>query len=1055
MTDLIDNRTHLLADEIKSRLSHSRAAHFAVGYFFLSGFAAIREQLTQLEEVRLLIGATTDRKTVEQLAEGYRQLNIVERVAENASFASRDGLRQMVAETSSNVRGSLERAEQSDVQADLIATVRDMIAAGRLHVRVYTKERLHAKAYIFDHKDGSMTKGSAIIGSSNLSLSGIKSNTELNATIEGNTNHAQLTGWFNDLWAEAQPFDAQLMQVLEESWALQEVSPYVLYIKVLYEIVKDRLREPERPPFSFPIPLLEFQRVAVAQGLQILKDYNGVFISDVVGLGKTYIGLAMLYYLARYERQSALVICPAPLVGMWEELVAKYELEDRVKVMSMGKLREGKLNLEKDHHYSNREVVLIDESHNFRHSNTDRYTIMQPYINRRKAILLTATPRANQVYDIYHQIKLFHPEDRTDLPVEPPSLSAYFKAVEEGDRSLPDLLRHLLIRRTRKHIMRYYQHATLNGEPLQFPERKLEAVNYNIEAVYAARYEQLHEAISKRLRYAKYRLFTYVLPEYRQQSPYRELAQSSGNLRGLMRTLLFKRLESSVYAFRESVGRLIELHENFLTALDLDLIPAGQDAQKLLYEGMDDPDLFDKLIEYSQKYNPAAFDLPRLKQDTTADLQILRWMYAQVDDIRADDDAKLLRLKSLLAEVLAKEQPRPSKVLVFTQYADTANYLQDNLSDIPQLAKIDASTKNRLSLIGRFAPEANHYEMKPGEQPIRVLLATDVLSEGLNLQDADHLINYDLHWNPVRLIQRVGRVDRIGSPHDTIYAYNFLPERTVEQSLGLEERLRRRIREIHDTIGEDNPVLDPTEQVNEAAMYAIYTGDTSILDDEPEAEAVDLTEVEEMIREIKRTNPEFYKLIGELPDGLRSARRSSTMHGSLVFAELGRTQMFYLNDGEGNTRQLSLQEALQALRCEQGEPQCKLPKSHNTAVSSVQQRLDQTARELDSSQEYSRPKLTLGQNYAVQQLEQQHRASEDAERREQLERLVKYLRQPLPRLVTRELNTVRRQGMKDDDLLNILINLVLEYRLDENYMQQQKASYEPIVPRLIVSEGLL
>lgn len=173
-----------------------------------------------------------------------------------------------------------------------------------------------------------------------------------------------------------------------------------------------------------------------------------------------------------------------------------------------------------------------------------------------------------------------------------------------------------------------------------------------------------------------------------------------------------------------------------------------------------------------------------------------------------------------------------------------------------------------------------------------------------------------------------------------------------------------------------------------------------------------------------------------------------------MFAELRRTQMFYLND-EGNTRQLSLQEALQALRCEPGEPQCKLPKSHNTAVANVQARLDQTARELESSQEYSRPKLTLGQNYAVQQLEQQHRASEDAERREQLERLVKYLRQPLPRLVTRELNTVRRQGLKDDDLLNILINLVLEYRLDENYVQQQKASHEPIVPRLIVSEGLL
>ncbi|MEE8391932.1 MAG: helicase-related protein [Anaerolineae bacterium] len=246
-------------------------------------------------------------------------------------------------------------------------------------------------------------------------------------------------------------------------------------------------------------------------------------------------------------------------------------------------------------------------------------------------------------------------------------------------------------------------------------------------------------------------------------------------------------------------------------------------------------------------------------QDTTdTDIALLEEMARLVEPIGPQEDNKLQQLIAMLTHgrTLSDDHSLPgdlahSKVLIFTQYADTAHYLYDNLRHLGRIRAVESDTKGRGRVILRFAPQANNYELQPSDEDLRILVATDVLSEGLNLQDANHIINYDLHWNPIRLIQRVGRVDRIGTEHTTIYAYNFLPETGLERELGIERRLEHRITEIHHTIGEDAPILHRSERVNKEAMYAIYRGDPSVLEDEPKADIFNLLEAEELMRQLQ------------------------------------------------------------------------------------------------------------------------------------------------------------------------------------------------------------
>ncbi|MEN8216620.1 MAG: C-terminal helicase domain-containing protein [Pseudomonadota bacterium] len=313
----------------------------------------------------------------------------------------------------------------------------------------------------------------------------------------------------------------------------------------------------------------------------------------------------------------------------------------------------------------------------------------------------------------------------------------------------------------------------------------MQRLDYNIDDTYNNLYDDIRHHIAK-LHYARYSIGLYIKEALRGEKKWANLARAGRSLRGIMHVLLLKRFESSVVAFRNTVTKMLKMHDLFLKMLQQGYIVA--DAK--LLEKLEDADgnLDFESVQDGKHYQPEDFYLEDLEHDLRDDIAQLSEILNMVTSITPAQDDKLQTLLYQLQQApLATE-----KVIIFTQYSDTARYLYEQI-EADKLAVIDSKTKHKMQLLQRFSPRSNNYQLKKNETELRLIIATDVFSEGLNLQDAAAVINYDLHWNPVRLIQRVGRIDRIGSEHDTIYIYNFFPETALDEGLGLRELLRRRI----------------------------------------------------------------------------------------------------------------------------------------------------------------------------------------------------------------------------------------------------------------------
>ncbi len=1100
MSDIIDNRDTKLVDSINAILPTSASVDFAVGYLFLSGLGALEATLDAPQRLRLLIGNATDRETIEHLAAAFHRAELVQAQQEREKYLTRQQARERAAATALQLRESLSLMDQGDAEEAVVSKVMRLIVEGRLELRVYTRGRLHAKAYIFHYPDGErFEEGMGIVGSSNLTLAGLTHNSELNVAVHGNENHAQLTAWFDRLWAESTDFSDALLTELRHCWAAAAVTPYDIFMKTLFELVSERMEGPADDGTlwddELTQALAEFQKEAVKKGVQVIREYGGVFIADVVGLGKSYIGAAILKHFRRTEGCRPLIICPAPLKETWEEFSHQFDLGARVVPMSM--LR-GSRNVLTGRQYQDYDFVLIDESHHFRHHTSQQYAALQNFLFKRrsKLCLLTATPRNKSAWDVYNQIKLFHPEDVTMLPVDPPNLKDYFTLVERGEKTLQALLKPVLVRRTRRHILRWYGITEDSGRYLRelddgqaadylngrkrayvmvgarqnyFPRRRLETLAYNIDATYAGLYDHLRSRLGGKadggtgahLSYARFGLWHYVLPAKREVQPYQGLHRAGANLHGLMRVMLFKRLESSVYAFLKTLERMILIHDGFLQMLDQGIIPAGEDAQKILYESdaMEEDDLIEALAGCCGKYKIEDFDAERLRRDIAADRDLLEQMRLEVSAITPATDAKL----RVLLEKLKADIPKASdKVLVFTQFADTAAYLYQNLNPGDADDRIDViygTEKSKARVAARFSPLSNPYiQLKSNEPEINLLIATDVMSEGLNLQDGDVIVNYDLHWNPVRLIQRFGRIDRIGTENDEVWGFNFLPERQLDQNLGLTETLRARIQEIHDTIGEDAAILDQEERINEEAMFAIYEGGDGqmLLAEEEEDGIPDLAEAEEFFRRLQEEDPEEYKRIAELRNGIRSARPVFSGTGTYVFCQAGKFQQLYLVDSNGKTVSKDMEEVLRHIRCPKEEPRTQLPVSHNHTVMRVKTEFEADVRERIAQQE-SLLSLSAAQKYVIRELRAHAARTEDDDARRRCLVLEEAFKQTIPAALRKNLNTMRRNGVTGDNLVRNLAELYQAFDLgartqnDRIKIEQEVAA----IPRIICSEALV
>ena len=1068
--------------QIKRDILRSRSVDMAIGQFFLPGMSPLIEELNGLKSIRLLIGSNAERQDVAEILDRQARLQSAVQAQEAERFAGQSEMRRRVGSVAEAIRRTIGSMTQTDTDAQTISAMLHLLESGVLDMRAYVRERLETNLLLTQFSDGS---GTAICGNSNLLLPELHGATTLNLRFGEAEDRSSFTQQYQQWWGEAQPFKDKLTRELRGSWAMQPGTPYLVYLLVLYRLVADRLQvdTPELEAIyleGFP-PLADFQQVAVQQALTILRQHNGVFIADVVGLGKTYIGTALLKRLAQ-QGQRATIFCPPSLVPMWEDFNEMYGLA--AIVVSTGRLlAENGVNLkEPKFQTTDRQIVLIDESHRFRNRDTERYRLLSEYTQGRRCILLTATPYSLRPHDIYAQVRLFADDD-IDLSLNPPRLNEFFRRIEEQQASLVDVLRPLLIRRTRKHIQKHYPQAaigirqpdgTITSQPLLFPRReKPQVVQYDVEGVYGG---GLYDLIISKLgqpaqreggqyvlphlqpgemTYARYGLHQYVRPAYQNKEPYTDLKRAGYAVRGFIRILLFKRLESSVRAFLTTVRAILGVHERFLTALANGYVPAGDQGQSLLYEQnwTDEDELLSALAQMDRRYAPEAFNMPRLQRDLENDRDVLRELESLLSPLTPAQDSKLQTLRELLTKEL-----KGRKVLLFTQFETTAEYLSENLSDLPQTAWLSgrhrSAGRSFMETLARFAPKANPLFVRSGAEPIQTLVATDVLSEGLNLQDCSLVINYDLHWNPVRLIQRVGRVDRIGSEADSIRLINFLPERNVEKVLNLEKTLRERIAEIHSFIGEDNAILHPDEKLNEADFYAAYTQAPEAEENDATALAVDFTEIEERVRQLQKDQPGTMQAVLDLPAGVRAARKSvDGKTGAFLYFAADDYEQIVMTDKHGEICPVSLEQMLAAIECDVNEASLALPKNHNVLVSRALQRFEEEAMRRHTDQRTG-PRLTPGQKYALKHLHAFLKSEENEERRHTLVNIERVLRSRLPEAALKELNAIRRLGLTNDPLLQRLLQAYRDLDLGR-YLDRPGASTQEPSARIICSEALV
>ncbi len=646
-----------------------------------------------------------------------------------------------------------------------------------------------------------------------------------------------------------------------------------------------------------------------------------------------------------------------------------------------------------------------------------------------------------------------------------------------------------MVRRTRRHILRWWgttgdtrvpmirldeeQAAPyLRGEKPcfirvgdrenRFPVRRLRTLRYSIEDAYEGFYETIRRKIGdaeplagEALTYARYDLRAYLREEVRGEERFAGLRRVGPSLRGLIRVLLFKRLESSVAAFRATLGRLLERQRLFAQALEQGLLPTGEDADALLGKAgaEDDADLLDRLGDLRHEHDPGDFEVARLLSDIRGDIAVFEGLVRLVEPIGVELDAKAQKLR----EALAAPDLAGRKALIFTQFTDTAEYLGRVLDPEDELADVvvtSGATKNKAAVVGRFAPGANpEFAPAEGEPETRLLVATDAFSEGLNMQDCDVVINYDLHWNPVRLIQRLGRIDRIGSEHKEIQAINFLPEKGIEQNLGILAILRDRIAEIHATIGEDARILDDAEQLNEESMFAIYAEDASALD-EPEEEGalLGLQEAEELLRKLQREEPEEYERIAGLRDGIRSARPADHP-GTFTLCGAGDFLQARITGPTGEVVTGDLDRVLSLIAADRSEPApASMPEPHGLRVRAALGAFTARVGERLTRQDHV-ASLSVGQRYALDQLDGWLGEEADPGRVALLEMLkAAFAQSPTP-AVRKQLQRLRRNRVEGRPLLSALQDLYAQHRLRDR--GEQDPEREALaVPRVLCSEAL-
>lgn len=899
-----------------------------VGYFRSSGYFKLRKELGDIACIRILIGINVD--------DIFRSHNMGWELLEGPEAAKKlydEDFKKDI----------LSAHYTKEIEEGILQMCQDL-ADGRLELKIHPTKNLHAKFYLcLPEKHTPNSDGWVIMGSSNISDSGLgvgkAPRYELNVAMRDYDDVHYCHEEFEQLWKEATTLTLQeIERAKDKTYLGYQPTPYELYIKVLIEAFGDQVEDDFTLQLPAGIKELKYQKDAVIQGYQMLMVHNGLFLSDVVGLGKTMIAtmIAKRFVEANGKNTKILVVFPPTLRSNWEDTFALFGLKKKAQFIANGSL--SKVIEGRDQYYDKEEfdLIIVDEAHQFRSDSADRYDELQkicksPCLNpgllksyRKKVMLLSATPLNNRPEDLLNQLLLFQDSQRSTIDgitnlklFFSEYIHKYKKLMRERDERdvtkdvdkiytqiREKVINKVTIRRTRTNITNdpdYRKDIESQGItfPNILPPKELEyAMSRSLsDSFYSTLTALADEEAKSHITYARYRAIEFLRPELREK--YKNAVHIGQNLAAIYRVHMVKRLESSFCAFKNSLHTLLQITDGMISMLEQDRVIIAPDLniKELQAKGLS----LDEIMAYAAKKGFEEEDICYSASDfgkvfmelLQNDHKVLKRLCNRWDAIT--EDPKLDSFVKILDELLSPEINPEGKLVVFSESVDTIKYLYNYLTEVlhrQDVICVDASNRSNKFDVIKANFDANLPKEKQ-QNKYSIILTSDVLAEGVNLHRSNVIVNYDSPWNATRLMQRIGRVNRIGSVAKDIYNYMFYPSRQGDSEIKLYANALIKLQSFHSAFGEDAQIYSHEEIVKEFKLF------NSNVRDEVDKKIALLRE----LRDLYNTNRELYHKIKDLPLKSRVLRDTGKHSGySIVFVSTNiKTEFYLVSDGKEPT----------------------------------------------------------------------------------------------------------------------------------------------------------
>lgn len=1057
-----------------------------VGFFRASGYFSIRPHLDGLERIRVLVGINVD-----ELLQRYH--------AQGLLFKGDAG--QTVTEFLKEMKDDIQTARYSRKVEDGILQFLEDIASKKLEIKAHPSRQLHAKIYIFRPEPfNEHHSGHVITGSSNLTDAGLGthdeiSNYEFNVLLNDYDDVVFAEAEFEKLWKEAVPIlPAELKKVQRQTFLNEEFTPFEVYIKFLIEYFGKSVEFDPSSVTDLPhgFKRLSYQVDAVNQGFEMMKRHNGFFLADVVGLGKTVVATLIakkFFYTNGYPSHVSrtLIIVPPAMKEAWRETIDAFHLPN-ARIITNG-------SLHKVTHPEHYDLVIVDEAHKFRNDTANGYTDLQivcktPTERKRedgskhakKVMLVSATPLNNRPEDIRNQVYLFQDARDSTLPIA--NLNNFFaKRIDEYrkakklksiaevqsavakiyERIRQHVIAPLTVRRTRTDLMGHAEYAEdLAAQNITFPDvEKPRRVFYQLppelEDLFDHTVRILSEPDKGGLTYNRYQAIGYLVPS--KKVKYQNADMLSGQLAKIMKTMLVKRLDSSFFAFTQSLTRFRDATAAMMEMWNADRVFIAPNLPVNEYILDDRAEDLLALVIAAQETDPTIEICSRSDFETgfyeglAHDAELLEHLVTQWEAV--EDDPKLNEFLIHLADGLLDPETNPEqKLVVFSESKETSQYLSDALkaAGYDKTLCIHAGNRHSLRETIRANFDAN---IPPLEQAndVDIVISTEVLAEGVNLHRSNVIVNYDTPWNSTRLMQRIGRVNRIGSVAPRIYNYVFYPTAKVDDDIELQKRAVMKLQAFHSALGEDSQIYSQDEEI----------GTFGLFDKDTEEERDESLEFLMKLRQFRREHSSTFRKIRNMPLRARCGRRDKTKpQSTLAFIRNRQRDAFYFVGPAEELNELTFVECARQFEA----------KTHEKAVALHDQHHEQVAQaEADFAEQIQR-EAAVGKVVDVRQGPQEAKALRFISAVEKLElvgederitikaamKAVKVGKfQQLVRDINKLQASLSKRKMNNATILDTLMGILSKYPLDDIGEDVRPAlsvrGYANLKPDIIISES--